>query len=288
MKFALCNEMFGDRPVVDVFSTTREIGYTGIEIAPFTLTPGGFAAGAVVDARDVPPELRAEVRSAAEDAGLEVLGLHWLLAKTEGFYLTSPDAAVRHETSEYLQALARLCADIATPGSPRVMVLGSPQQRNLLPGVSYEQAEQHAAEVLRAAMPVCEDLGVVIALEPLGPAEGDFMLTAESGVQLAKLVDSPSCRLHLDVKAMSSEASVVAGGPIADIIRDSRDWTAHFHANDPNLLGPGMGEVEFGPIFAALEETAYEGWVSVEVFKYEPSPEEIARVSLEYMRGVAG
>lgn len=271
MKYAFCNEMFGDQPFDKAWAFARELGYTGVEIAPFTLIPGAET----VDARDVSSERKAEVKQLAADLGLEVVGLHWLLAKTEGFYLTSPDAAVRQSTTEYFKGLAQLCADLGG----KVMVLGSPHQRNLLPGVSYDEAEKYAAEILQAVMPTCADLGVTIALEPLGPAEGDFMLTAESGIQLAKLVDSPHCQLHLDVKAMSSEDK-----PIADIIRDSRDWTAHFHANDPNLLGPGMGDVEFAPIFAALQETSYDGWVSVEVFKYEPSPEEIARESLEYMR----
>lgn len=279
MRYAFCNEMFGEQPFGEAWRLARELGYSGVEIAPFTL----LAGAEVVDVREVSVGRRAEVKQLAADTGLEVVGLHWLLAKTEGMkstqpYLTSPDLTVRRMTIEYLKALAQLCADLGG----KVMVLGSPGQRNLLPGVSYGEAEQYAAEVLRAAMPVCADLDVTIALEPLGPAEGDFLLTAESGIQLAKLVDSPNCKLHLDVKAMSSESK-----PINDILRDSRDWTVHFHANDPNLLGPGMGEVAFEPIFAALKETRYDGWVSVEVFKYEPSPEAIARQSIEYMRRIA-
>jgi sugar phosphate isomerase/epimerase len=271
MRFAICNETFGTQPFADAFSTVRRLGYTGIEIAPFTLQP----ESAAVDIRDVNADRRREVKQQAADAGLKVVGLHWLLAKTSGFYLTSSDAAVRRRTAEYLMALAQLCRDLG--GS--IMVLGSPQQRNLLPGVTYADAEQYAAEVLRTAMPACADNGVTIAIEPLGPSEGDFLLTAESGIRLAQMVDSPNCKLHLDVKAMSSEAK-----SIPEIIRDSSNWMVHFHANDPNKLGPGMGDVDFAPIFGALKEISYSGWVSVEVFIYKPSPEEIARKSIDYMR----
>lgn len=273
MKYAFCNEMFGDEPFQEVWPQVAKLGYTGVEIAPFTL----WKADEHFDARAIPAFMRQHVAKIAADAGLEIVGLHWLLAKTQGFYLTSPEVAVRKATADYLKALSELCADLGG----KVMVLGSPQQRNLLPGVGYNDAEQYAAEVLQAVMPTCEKLGVRITLEPLGPAEGDFMLTAETGIRLAKLVDSPYCQLHLDVKAMSSEKFAI---PI--IIENSQDWLVHFHANDPNLLGPGMGKVEFGPIMQALHDIKYDGWVSVEVFKYEPSPMEIARLSIEYMQKI--
>ena len=75
------------------------------------------------------------------------------------------------------------------------------------------------------------------------------MLTAEAGIQLAKMVDSPHCKLHLDVKAMRAKAS---RSPTSSATAAS--GLVHFHANDPNLLGPGMGDVDFRPIFAALKE----------------------------------
>jgi sugar phosphate isomerase/epimerase len=273
MKYAFCNEMFGEQPLDKVFATAKSLGYGGVEFAPFTLAPPTDA----FDARHIPSERRSEAKRRAADAGLEVVGIHWLLAKTRGFHLTSPQAVVRQATADYLKALAQLCRDLG--GS--LMVLGSPQQRKLLAGVGYNDAQQYAAEVLRAAMPACADHGVTLALEPLGPPETDFMMTAKSAIELAELVDSPHCQLHLDVKAMSTEAA-----PFESIIRECRDWLVHFHVNDPNLLGPGMGEVKYDRILPALAEIGYDGWLSLEVFKYEPSPEEIARQSIEYLRKI--
>jgi sugar phosphate isomerase/epimerase len=269
-RYAICNETFQDWPFERAFAFARESGYTGVEIAPFTLARY---------ATEVTPLQRATVRKQAEAAGLEVVGLHWLLAKTEGFYLTSPEKGVQNKTAGYLCELARLCRELG--GS--IMVLGSPQQRNLLPGVTKPQAMRYAADVLSATLPTLEQCGVTIAVEPLGPAEGDFLLTAAEGRELVNLVGSPHVRLHLDCKAMASESE-----PPADIIRANRDIMAHFHANDPNRQGPGMGDLDMVPIFQALKEINWRGWVSVEVFDYAPGIERLVRESMANMLAAGG
>ena len=52
MKFAICNETVGDRPFADTFSTIAKLGYTGVEIAPFTFAPHDET----FDLRKVPAE----------------------------------------------------------------------------------------------------------------------------------------------------------------------------------------------------------------------------------------
>ena len=80
---------------------------------------------------------------------------------------------------------------------------------------------------------------------------------------------------------MSSEPT-----PIPDIIKQSAKHLAHFHANDPNLLGPGMGEVKFEPIIKALDDADYDGYLSVEVFDFKPGAEKIASESIRYLKKV--
>ncbi|HUR32223.1 MAG TPA: sugar phosphate isomerase/epimerase family protein, partial [Vicinamibacterales bacterium] len=214
-------------------------------------------------------------KAQAGRSGIEILGLHWLLAKTEGFHLTSPDPDVRRRTADYLIALTHACGDLGGA----VMVLGSPQQRSLLPGVSPDQAYMLAAETLSAVTPALQERGVTLCLEPLSPTETDFMNTCDDALRLAGMVGHPRVVLHLDVKAMYSEREL----PV-DLIRRHGDVAGHFHANDANRRGPGFGDVDFVPIFQALRDSGYDRWVSVEVFDYTPDPETIARHSLRYMR----
>ncbi len=266
MRFAICNEQFEGWEFDRVCRFVSRVGYEGLEVAPFTLAPS---------ITDVSPQRRAELRLQADDAGVEIFGLHWLLAKTEGLYLTSPDASVRQRTAAYLGSLAEACHDFGGT----LMVFGSPKQRSLLPGVSSDQAYEWAAETFRSAMPVIAGCGVTLCMEPLSPAETDFVNTCADGLRLAAMVNHPNFVLHLDVKAMSSEAT-----PVPELIRRHGGSAGHFHANDANLRGPGFGPIDFVPIFRALRDAGYNRWVSVEVFDYTPDPETIARQSIDYMQ----
>jgi len=266
MKYAICNETFQGWDHARVCDRAAALGYTGLEVAPFTLAPL---------ITDVTAAQRAELRRQAEAAGVRILGLHWLLAKTTGFHLTSADPAVRKRTGEYLADLARAAADLGGD----ILVLGSPVQRNLPAGTSLEEGAALAADTLSHCLRALEDARVYLCIEPLTPAETNFLTSAAEGVALARRVAHPFVKLHLDVKAMSVE-----NAPTPDVIRANREYLHHFHANDPNLRGPGFGDTDFKPILRALRDVDYAGWVSVEVFDYTPDPETIARESIRYMR----
>jgi sugar phosphate isomerase/epimerase len=266
MRFATCNEQFEGWDFERICRFVRSVGYDGLELAPFTLAPL---------ITDVTPQRRTDLRLQADDAGVTILGLHWLLAQTEGLYLTSPDDGVRRRTAEYLTSLARACQDLG--GS--IMVFGSPKQRSLLPGVRSDQAYEWAAETFRRALPAIADCGVTLCMEPLSLAETDFVNTCDDALRLGGMVNHPNFVLHLDVKAMYSEAT-----PVPELIRRHAARAGHFHANDANRRGPGFGFVDFVPIFQALRDAGYDRWVSVEVFDYTPDPETIARSSIDYMK----
>jgi sugar phosphate isomerase/epimerase len=268
MKFGICNELFENWPWERLCDFVRSIGYQGIEIAPFTLAES---------AERITPQRRAALRESAESRGLEIIGLHWLLTKPPGLYITHPDPVIRRETARYFVELVGLCADLGG----KVMVIGSPKQRNRLPGVKCEQAMGYAAEVFTPCLESAAKRGVTPAIEPLSSRETDFLMCAADAVELIERIDHPNFRLHLDVKAMSCEYK-----PIPQIIRESQKHLAHFHVNDPNLLGPGMGEIVYGPIIAALREVGYDGWLCVEAFDLSYGAEKIAKASVEYLRKV--
>jgi sugar phosphate isomerase/epimerase len=270
MRYAICNETFEGWDHARICQFIAGLGYQGLEIAPFTLAPR---------ITDVSPERRRELRRQAEDCGIQLIGLHWLLAKTTGLQLTSSEPSVRRATAEYLVELARCAAELGGD----ILVFGSPAQRRVPASATRAQATEWAVDTFRQASKGIAEAGVKVCVEPLSPPEADFLNTAAETVELIQRLDDPNFRLHLDVKAMATEEA-----PAPALIRRHANRLGHFHANDPNLRGPGFGTTDFVSIFAALREVGYDGWVSVEVFDYKPDPETIARESIRYMRTCEG
>ena len=268
MNFAICSEIFQDWKIEDTLARAARLGYAGVEIAPFTL------ANSVTD---IPVTERQAMREAAARNGIAITGIHWVLVKPEGLYINHPDRSIRERTAKYFCDLVDFCADLGG----KVMVVGSPKQRNVLPGVTREQAWDWAAATFRNAVARAEQREVTICFEPLAPSETNFINTAAEAFQFIQQVPSPRFQLILDVKAMCSEAK-----PIPQVIHETWPNFAHFHANDQNLKGPGFGEVDYKPIAAALKEVGYQGYVSVEVFNFDEGAEAIATRSLEYLKRV--
>jgi len=265
-RFAICNEVFGDWSLDKGFALAAEAGYTGIEFAPFTVAN---------DVRTVSASRRTDIKQQAKNAGVEILGLHWLLAKTEGFHLTSSDPQIRRNTTSYLKELTNFCADLGGD----LLIFGSPQQRSLAPGVARADGFKYAGEVIHGIMPVLEERNVRVAFEPLSPRSTNFLSTAAETVELIDAIGSTRCQLILDCLAMSTESV-----PIPELIRRHHKRLLHFQVNDPNRKGPGFGDLDFVPILAALSEVEYQGWLSLEVFDFSPGPERLARESMAYLK----
>lgn len=267
MKIAICNELFEGWSISDIASYISGLGYDAVEIAPFTL-------GSSVE--EIHPERRREIKGIMEDNGIEVAGLHWLLLTPPGLYITHPDKDVRGRTASYLVSLVNFCADLGG----KVMVIGSPKQRDLMEGVSYEDGWRFAEEVFREATKAAEERGVILCLEPLHPSITNFITKASEAVRMIDLIGSPSFRLILDVYSMGGDEL-----PREELIRRYSSYLAHVHINDDDKREPGSGSVDFRAIMRALSEVGYEGYISVEVLDlgYD-DPREIARRSIEKIR----
>src|SRR2546421_11175762 len=116
MRVSLCNEVVAALPFGRQCALAASLGYDGLEIAPYTLSedPTALTASAI-----------AALRRAAQDAGIAITGLHYLLRAPAGLSITSDDAGVRVRTVEVMR---RLCAQCAELGGA-ILVHGSPDQR---------------------------------------------------------------------------------------------------------------------------------------------------------------
>jgi sugar phosphate isomerase/epimerase len=271
MRISLCNEVLRHLDFSSQCRYAAAIGYDGLEIAPFTLdaNPHRLSPGRI-----------AELRSAAEGEGLAITGLHWLLITPPGLSVTSPDPEVRRRTLDVMKGLVDLCAGLGG----QVMIHGSPKQRQIDGTDERADAEARACELWRQVAEHAGPAGVTYCLEPLSPAETNFINSLEEAARLVRRIDHPALRSMLDTKAVRT-------GERESPETLARRWLpagviAHVHVNDRNLRGPGQGDDRFAGLFAVLRELGYGGVIGVEPFDYFPDGSAAAARAIGYLRGL--
>lgn len=271
LPLALCNEVLQPLGFERQCALAAGLGYQGLEVAPFTLAADPLA---ISDG-----EARNFARVAA-DHGLAITGLHWLLVAPAGLSIVSSEAAVRRRTTAAMERLVELCAAMGG----RYLVHGSPKQRSVPAGDSRDAARERALECFAQAARAAGRCGVTYCVEPLAPAETDFINTVAEGIQIVDAIGSPAFRTMLDCSA----AGQAEAEPVDALIR--RWWPtgklAHVQLNDPNRRAPGQGTMRFAPILAALREVGYRGVLAVEPFDYVPDGPGCAARAIGYLRGV--
>ncbi len=270
MKIGICNELFQGWPIEAALDYAAAIGCDGVEIAPFTLADS---------LTDLSAARRADIRRAAERAGIEILGLHWLLAKPEGLSINHPDAEVRQRTAAQMRMLIQLCADL----HGRILTHGSPGQRTIQAGWDVSEAWQRARQTFESCLPTLEQCGTTYCIEPLHPGATNFITTVADAVRLVSEIDHP--RFQLMVDCCSAEVAEGSAQSVLDTALRS-GHLRHVHVNDVSGRGPGFGRVAFSPILQRLNSAGYPGYVSIEVFAFDPDPRTIAARSVGYLRGI--
>jgi len=275
MQFALCNEVLQPLPFERQCELAAQLGYDALEVAPFTLADDPLS---IADAQ------ARQWRRIAEDAGIAIGGLHWLLVAPAGLSIVSADAAQRARTAAVMERLVELCALLGG----RYLVHGSPKQRTPGPEDSTAAVRERALECFARAARRAESCGVTYCIEPLAPRETPFVNTVAEAAALVDAIGSPALKTMIDCSAAGQAESEPVQALLAHWIPSGH--VAHVQVNDPNRRGPGQGTMAFAPIVRTLLQLQaqghYRGLVAVEPFDTVPDGPGCAARAIGYLLGL--
>ena len=274
-RFAICNEVFEKASLAAACKHARELGYEGIELAPFTF---GEDPAALTETDCT------QMRKVIEKEGLEFVGLHWLLVGPSGLHATTRDETVRKRTWGYIHRMIDICADIAGSKAQDngLLVFGSPKQRSSTNGMTPREACDVFTHELAHAAPHAESRGVKILVEALPLDQSDVVNTLADAVAIVRQIGSPAIQTMFDthnaVEEVESHAVLV--DRYFDAIR-------HVHVNEMDGSHPSRGDYDFRPVLTILKQRGYQGWVSLEAFDFSMPPEVIVTETIDYLKQIS-
>jgi D-psicose/D-tagatose/L-ribulose 3-epimerase len=271
---------------VNTFIWTANFDSSHLPLLP-QLKAGGF------DGVEVPLFRPAEFATADIARGLAENGLECTICSvlTGGLSMISEDAAVRRQTRVHMEECVKTAADVGAKiiAGPLYSPVG------YLPGRRRTADEwKWAVDCYQSLGPVLQQYGVTIAVEPLNRFETYFLNTAQDAAALCDQIGHPNVGVLFDTFHANIEEK-----DIAQAYRTLGPRLKHVHTCENDRGIPGTGHVEWKPVFQALHDLKYDGWLTIESFGFAlgelsaaasiwrdiaPTPESIAYEGVKFLR----
>jgi len=272
MIFGYSSNAFTNFTLIESIEKIAALGFGGIEIMGDRphLYPPDFGAPAID-----------QVGEALKKSGLKVTNLNsFTLFAVGDTYLPSwiePDANRRQIRINHTRSCLELAKSLACPTIS--VPPGGP-----LNGMSRKQAMELFHRGLDQVIPLAEDLGVKLLVEP----EPDLLLENTSEfLSLIKNVQSASVGINFDIGHF-----YCAGENPAAAFETLFEWIDHVHLEDiaptrtHHHLIPGRGAIDFKDVLQTMARLNYTGDISLELYTYKDNPEQAGMESLDYLRPI--
>jgi hydroxypyruvate isomerase len=232
MKASVCIDiMMTDSSLSDRIHAVREVGMTGFEFWKW-------------ENKNI-EELEETVRR----TGLEVVAFC-----TKFVSLVDP-----LQRDQYVQGLEESISLALRLGCKRLIT----QTGLEMPGVAREEQRRSLVDGLKACVPLLEDSGIILLVEPLNiirDHKGYFLSSSEEAFEIIAEVDSINVRVLYDVYHQQ-----ITEGNLIPTIKNNIELIGHFHiADHPGRNEPGTGEINYSNVLKAIKETGYSGWIGLE------------------------
>ncbi len=269
--YAMCNESMRDLSWAKQCQIIGEAGFTGVEIAAFTLVQESVTELDAYRRKSLVADMNA--------AGIQCVGLHWLLAPPpKDLHFTTPDAEVRARTVQYLNDLIDFCGDLGGG----VMIFGSPNQRNTI-NISIDEAKKYFTDGLAQVADHAQRRGVQILIEPLDKSQTDVVNTLAEAEAILTEINHPAIQTMFDFHNTPDETE-----PFDVLVKKYYPHIHHVHVQemDGKHLGQGDAVDEYVDTFQLLKDLNYDKWISLEVFDFTPGGPTIANESMAVLKKI--
>ncbi len=252
MRLAVSNIAWPAQHTDRAYAILAEAGVPGLEVAPGLLFAGE------PDPMDPTPAALDAALDKTTRAGLTLCSMQSLLFGVEGAALFGTE----HERAVIAAALTRAIVLAGRLGIPN-LVVGSPRNRVVPPGMDRDAAFADAAETFRRLGETAAQHGCVLAMEPNPAIYGtNFLNTLAETDAFVRLVDHPAVTVNFDVGALHVNAEFDDLRMLLDL---SLPRVSHVHLSEPALAAfPRDGE-SAETLFRTLDAAGWNGWVSIEM-----------------------